>query len=249
MSTKRLLPIFLLAALLSGIPADGKPKNFRTLQLLALKEMRETTIAAQKSDDVMLKEIDVVANHLQRFLYSRTRTRGSEPLYMRKSEVDALQRSLAHDVGPNPYADNPYLKSGTESESSTSWPGSKVTPSSLNAHALDGSTDVSANSKPTPPTLEQPSTLKNINVFENKPVRQSDAPRVILVSTQDVSWYDAESLRKEAPLDWRAEPGTIQIVHNDRDRCFIWGAGIEGRPVFDRTKQRFKVVAIRVGLH
>lgn len=248
MSTKKLLPIFLLAALLSAIPAEGKPKNFRTLQLLALKEMRETTIAAQKSDDVMIREIDLVANHLQRILHSRTRTRGSEPLYMRKSEVDALQRLLTRDVGVNPYADNPYLK-GETSGPATAASEAKPSPGSSNAVTMDGSTEWPAAVGASPPALDQPSTLKNINVFENKPVSRLHSPRIVLVSTPDASLYDAATLRTEVPEDWRAEPGTIQIIHNDRDLCFIWGAGIEGRPVFDRERQRFKVVAIRVGEH
>ena len=248
MSTKKLLPIFLLAALLSAIPADGKPKNFRTLQLLALKEMRETTIAAQKSDDVMIREIDLVANHLQRILHSRTRTRGSEPLYMRKSEVDALQRLLTRDVGVNPYAENPYLKGETGDASATTQ-SVKPNQGSSNAATMDGSTEWPAAVGAANPGLEQPSTLKNINVFENKPVRRIHSPRIVIVSTPDASLYDAATLRTEAPEDWRAEPGTIQIIHNDRDLCFIWGAGIEGRPVYDRNKQRLKVVAIRVGDH
>lgn len=278
MSKTKLLPIVLLAALLTSAPAVGKPKNFRTLQLLALKEMRETVIAAQKSDDIMLKEMDTVANQLQQVLNQRVRTRGAKPLYMQKREVDTLTRRLARNLGPNPYADNPLLKGQANdndtviqarSQSSPSQIQTSSAPSSPAAQIQSGSVSSSTSAKTalttllaqsaiaqgdsdsglavsnTPDLTPQPSAIKNINVYEKKPVKPLDAPRVALISRPDI-WYDVPALRKEIPEGWRAEPGTIQIIHNESDQFLIWGAGIEGRPVFDRDKQRFKVISISV---
>ncbi|MDZ4834974.1 MAG: hypothetical protein SGJ27_14450 [Candidatus Melainabacteria bacterium] len=255
MCRKNLLPIFLIAALLSATAADCKPKNLRTLQLLALKEMQATVISAQKSDDIMLKEIDTVANQLQRVLHSRVRTRGSEPLYMRKGEVESLQHHLARTIGANPYAGNPYLKGDSANDTAGTAQNIATRLSNANGqsvYAAGNSNDATSaldNSNPASSLAHQPSALQNINIFEKKPERHHNACRVMLVSVPDASWYDAAVLRKEIPEDWRAEPGTIQIIHNGQDTCFIWGAGIEGRPVYDRDKQRFKVIAMRVGQH
>jgi hypothetical protein len=248
MLKNKFLPIILLTALLSGVPADGKPRNFRTLQLMALKEMRETVISAQKSDDVMLKEIDLVANQLGRVLNSRVRTRGSQPLYMQEGEIDRLEKQLARNIGSNPYAGNPYLagKSGEATQ-----PQIETRLSDSNGQSVFNSTSggASATSNNPNPLVNQPSVLQNMNVFEKKPERPLNTPRVALVLVPESSLYEVASLRKEPPEDWRAEPGTIQIVHNGSDLCFIWGAGIEGRPVYDREKQRFKVISMRMGQH
>lgn len=271
----KLLPIVLLAALLSGSPVVGKPKNFRTLQLLALKEMRETVISAQKSDDIMLEEMDTVANQLQQVLNQKVRAQGSKPIYMQKGEVVTLQKRLARNLGPNPYADNPLLKgqaNDTDAEiqsKSVALSQAQTVPSSpadiqtgsvlssssaqiarlaasQNGRLANHDSDRSLAMQDNSDLIKKPSAIQNINVYEKKPVKALDAPRVALVSKPDSAWYDVTALRREVPDGWRAEPGTIQIIHNESNHFLIWGAGLEGRPVFDRAKQRFKVISISV---
>jgi|AGTN01.1.fsa_nt_gi hypothetical protein len=45
---------------------------------------------------------------------------------------------------------------------------------------------------------------------------------------------------------WKAEPGTITILHNGYDLAAVWGADIDGHPVKDAKANRAKIVKIRV---
>lgn len=201
-------------------PADCKPKNFRTLQLLALKEMREAVIASQQADDVMLKEIEIVASELERELARRSRMR-AQPLAMRQSEESALSRRLSSKLGTNPYARQ----------------ASQKTEPSATPKAETGSADELGIRNPTTPFLP---CKKNLS---EQAVRNE---RVKVVVDFSLPGYSAAELRKKVPEAWVSEPGDIMIEHNGHDLCLIWGAGVEGKPVFDRAKQRFKVVSIRL---
>lgn len=45
---------------------------------------------------------------------------------------------------------------------------------------------------------------------------------------------------------WKAEPGTITILHNGYDLVAVWGADIDGHPVKDAKANRAKIVKIRL---
>lgn len=45
---------------------------------------------------------------------------------------------------------------------------------------------------------------------------------------------------------WKADPGTITILHNGYDLVAIWGADIDGHPVKDAKANRAKIVKIRL---
>lgn len=50
----------------------------------------------------------------------------------------------------------------------------------------------------------------------------------------------------DGDLDWKAEPGTITILHNGYDLAAVWGADIDGHPVKDSKANRAKIVKIRL---
>jgi hypothetical protein len=46
-----------------------------------------------------------------------------------------------------------------------------------------------------------------------------------LSAAQIVYW------QKSKPENWIEMPGSITILHNDRDACCLWGAGVDGKPI------------------
>lgn len=398
---KRFLALaLLLCACASSTIAPGscEVKNFRTLQLLALKEMTAAVVAAQKADDIMIKEIDQVAVDLKSVLSKRMRSRtGREPLQLGQAESARLATRLTRLIAENPYAANPYYKDATTSEAgdagelvdgnarelvrkanSSSTPANGVSnygappvngapdgvssstrangvPNGVSSpkHAngvqtngqapingiisssgnlppnlitkISGSTassavaqvngqSPSAGSKMSPnlsgstsgagfnttsqhdattqqdfpqqrhtPTTQSADTPPRNPTSPFKKLNESEfadsssanssqanhsmnsmipgtisvngfkpaphAVRIKIISDPSLSFVHADQWRKKMPESWREDPGTISIVHNGYDSCLIWGAGLEGKPVFDRDKQRFKLVAIRLPAH
>jgi hypothetical protein len=43
-------------------------------------------------------------------------------------------------------------------------------------------------------------------------------------------------IAQHIPESWHAVPGSLTVVHNDRDLFFIWAAGIDGRPLQDKSE-------------
>lgn len=383
---KRFLALaMLLCACASSTIAPGscEVKNFRTLQLLALKEMTAAVVAAQKADDIMIKEIDHVAVDLKSVLSKRMRSRNRrEPLQLGQAESARLAARLTQLIAENPYAANPYYKDATTSDAGELVDGNarelvrKANSSPLQTNGvpngIQNNSTSSANGVPSatqmngistsgqapingiisssgnlPPNLitkisgssassavahangHSPSagsmmnpilsgtasgaglnttsqhnsaTQENFPQKRNTPTTQSaDTPprnptspfkklndsefadssnatnssqancsmdsmipgttsvngfkpaphavRIKIVSDPSLSFVHADQWRKKMPESWREDPGTISIVHNGYDSCLIWGAGLEGKPVFDRDKQRFKLVAIRLPAH
>jgi len=291
-------------------PASCASKNFRILQLVALKDMREAVIAAQKADDIMLQEIDLVAKDLKKVLSHRMRSRSQkDPLALSRSESARLAARLGQLVAENPYADNPIFKGPSTS-------GEKVSEEDLFAGAtannslksivqqanqktlsnapnqsvsntrnphqnstddkqlqavlsqqkeLPGGTRVVQTGSPmTSPyaaftgkaastagstSLEQPRQNPS-SPFKPNQVETVTPPhsvRIKITTDPSVSFTNANQWRNKMPEDWQDAPGTIHIIHNGYDSALIWGAGVEGKPVFDREKQRFKIVALRLG--
>lgn len=58
--------------------------------------------------------------------------------------------------------------------------------------------------------------------------------------------YNSNSGIADSDPNWKAEPGTITILHNGYDLAAVWGADIDGRPVKDAKANRAKIVKIRV---
>jgi hypothetical protein len=217
-------------------PASCEPKNFRTLQLLALKEMHETVIAAQKADDIMIREIDAVAKDLQQVLAHKMRNgNGTQPLLMNSAESARLANRLASLVAANPYIGNPYYKESVKSAEAND----SIEPKHTSAPPAGSQSADPPPNNPSSPFRPDAQAVRGNTL----------AVRVKIIADPTVSFAQAGEWRKKTPEDWRDEPGTIHIVHNGYDSCLIWGAGIEGRPVFDRDKQRFKLVALRLGAH
>lgn len=259
-------------------PAQSASKNFRTLQLVALKEMREAVLAARKADDVMLREIDVVAKDLEKILSQRMRNRSNrDPLDLNRAESARLAARLGLLVADNPYADNPIYKkpsSSSENISEDLFAGANANNSLKGLEAilaqqkqLPGGTRVVQTGSPmTSPyaafigkaentagatTVEQPPQNSTTPFKTNSPEATAppSAVRIKITADPTVSFVHANEWRKKIPEDWHDAPGTIHIVHNGHDSALIWGAGVEGKPVFDREKQRFKLVALRLGAH
>jgi hypothetical protein len=295
----------LIATMLSlSISSTTEPvlcasKNFRTLQLIALKEMREAVIAAQKADDIMLQEIDIVARDLKVALSQRMRTRSQkDPLALSRAESASLATRLGRLVAENPYSDNPIFKgpsthlesvseedifAGATANNSlksvvkqanqkpiTNVQNQSVSTKDLQSvlsqqRQLPGGTRVVQTGSPmTSPyaaltgktaaesgsaSLEQP--LQNPSSPFKPVLMETGAPphsvRIKITTDPTVSFTQANQWRNKMPDDWKDKPGTIHIVHNGYDSALIWGAGVEGKPVFDREKRRFKVVALRLG--
>jgi len=253
---------------LTATPAACESKNFRTLQLTALKEMREAMLASQAADDVMIKEIDAVAKDLKLVLAKRVKARSNEPLRMNRGETAQLAEKLTRPLKNNPYNRYPYNKDATTDNSTLTSNSSApdiqallrakngtpvlqpVATSSTAANPQSvlptSTTQTSANSLD-PPPANSSSPFKPAEVQAHA-VAVKDV-RVKIIADPTVSFTNAEIWRKKMPDDFVSEPGTIQVVHNGFDSCLIWGAGVEGRPVFDRDRQRFKLVSIRLGNH
>jgi hypothetical protein len=203
---------------------------------MALKEMREAIIASQAADDIMIDEIDLVSKDFQRVLAKK---RAVEPLRMNNRETVQLEQKLGRALATNPYEHNPYNKDAITSESKpvessggTFYSSSKEGASSKGASSLNES-----------PPLNATSPFKNA---VSKPVTPMHVSRVKIVADSGISFASADAWRNRMPADWKAAPGTIQVVHNGFDSCLIWGAGVDGTPVFDRSKKRFKLVSIRL---
>lgn len=301
-------------------PAQSASKNFRTLQLIALKEMREAVLAAQKADDIMLREIDVVAKDLEKVLSQRMRKQNNQtPLQLNRSESARLANRLGQLVAENPYADNPIFRgpsstsenvseedifAGATSNNSlktivqqanqnnASQKRSPIVSSQTNMtrqavssnvqqgngeqalkaalaqqKELPGGTRVvqtgSPMASPYAAFMGKAENTAGATTLDQKPQNSTSpfkpngaetaAPpqtvRIKISTDPTISFIHANEWRKKMPEDWHDTPGTIHIVHNGHDSALIWGAGVEGKPVFDREKQRFKVVALRLGAH
>ncbi len=68
--------------------------------------------------------------------------------------------------------------------------------------------------------------------------------RLVISCDPAITASNAKALRTKMPDTYKDLAGTIHVVFNEQDTAFIWGADFSGRPVFDRTKKRFKLVAL-----
>jgi hypothetical protein len=49
--------------------------------------------------------------------------------------------------------------------------------------------------------------------------------------------------RKPPPQRWQAMPGTITIIHNTENLFALWGAGIDGKPIRDKTSGECSIIS------
>ncbi len=68
--------------------------------------------------------------------------------------------------------------------------------------------------------------------------------RLVISFDAAMAASNAQALRAKMPDTYKDLAGSIHVIFNDQDTAFIWGADYSGRPVFDRTKKRYKLVAI-----
>lgn len=83
--------------------------------------------------------------------------------------------------------------------------------------------------------------------------KEEVAPRVRMLHSTTLLSQQISSLRYAQNSDtmggdpgWKAEPGTITILHNGYNLAAVWGADIDGHPVKDAKANRAKIVKIRL---
>jgi hypothetical protein len=57
-----------------------------------------------------------------------------------------------------------------------------------------------------------------------------------------LSNFQINTLRATAPADWLAMPGTITIIHNTENLFAVWGAGVDGKPIRDKTNTQYSIL-------
>jgi len=55
-------------------------------------------------------------------------------------------------------------------------------------------------------------------------------------------------LEQFTPESWHAVPGSLKIVHNDRDMFLVWAAGIDGKPLKDKN-EHMRLVSVHITHH
>lgn len=58
-----------------------------------------------------------------------------------------------------------------------------------------------------------------------------NAHRINLQMDQSFSEQTLQSYRNEPPLNWQANPGTITGAGDGQGHLYVWGAGVDGKPV------------------
>lgn len=190
--------------------------------MMALKEMRGAVIASQKAERIMLVEIDAVSNRLEQYIKG-TNNRSRSGQSRNGMQILPVIREQMDEIGSKMSAAvgvNPYDEYFSVKSASA------------------GSDEEVANT----PFAKQVAA-------KSEQKSAPHAPRVERVSVQyDPSiWRDkVRLLREKPPDDWTSTKGTIQIRHNGYDTAVVWGAGFEGKPVYDRANGRYKVVSIKL---
>jgi hypothetical protein len=69
---------------------------------------------------------------------------------------------------------------------------------------------------------------------------------VCIRSDANLSNFQINSLRGSVPEDWQAMPGTITVIHNTENLFALWGAGVDGKPIRDKTNSQYLIVSIEI---
>lgn len=160
-----------------------------TAKLVALKQIQDSMVETQKCDDVMLKEVGIVADRLERYMrWTRVGThyaRIEKPILPTdRTQMFHLSKRLAVGLGENPYS-------------------------------------------------------KQVAISEHR-------VRVRIIFDPSYTADGINLLREKPPLAWHGAPGGIEVMHNGYDAAVVWGAGLDGQPVFDRSHHRYKLVSVRL---
>lgn len=73
-----------------------------------------------------------------------------------------------------------------------------------------------------------------------------DRERLSLVLLSSLSQNDLAEIRRNPPASWRAEPGTITIIHNGYDLAVFWGASADGRPLRDLETGEYRILTLKL---
>lgn len=73
-----------------------------------------------------------------------------------------------------------------------------------------------------------------------------DRERLSLVFLSSLSKNDLAAIRSNPPASWRAEPGTITIIHNGYDLAVFWGASADGRPLRNLETGEFRILTLQL---
>jgi hypothetical protein len=87
-------------------------------------------------------------------------------------------------------------------------------------------------------------TIANTNPYAKDPLLAQEVEthfpqaRTQVSIDTDVGLSNAyiNQLAQHTPELWHAVPGSLIIVHNDRDLFLIWAAGIDGKPLKDKNE-------------
>jgi hypothetical protein len=69
---------------------------------------------------------------------------------------------------------------------------------------------------------------------------------VHILSDASLSNFQINTLRGAVPEDWLAMPGAITIIHNTENLFAVWGAGVDGKPIRDKTNSQYLIVSVEI---
>lgn len=172
-------------------------------------QKKELKAMVSRADNAMRREMQNVASWLQEFsMRNQNRFPGQ---YIGSGDLGrAAEVQLTELVGPNPYASaSGYVQ----------------------AQGLNGlSPGLAAyyNSDGTPVSN---SPLANDEWTSE--IDANNAHRIQLLLDSGASDGEIASDRSDPPLSWQAAPGTITACGNGQGFIYVWGAGIDGKPLKD----------------
>lgn len=191
-------------------PDDKTPDSSAAKPKVDTAEIKkEMKARVDRADEQMRSQIQKVAQWLQEFSM-RNQNRfpgvyGDSNTIERASEVQ-----LTELVGPNPYV-------GAQG--------------SINAGELDGLSPGLANFYNSDGTPVAGSQIANDEWTSE--LTADNAGRIQLQMDQSAARTTLNSYRTDPPLNWQAAPGTIVGSGNGQGFLYVWGAGIDGKPVKD----------------
>ncbi|MBY0358106.1 MAG: hypothetical protein K2W82_08905 [Candidatus Obscuribacterales bacterium] len=180
--------------------------------------------ATSEGDSEMRQQMSKVSSWLQEF---SLRNHGNFPGIASdtNSPQAASQVQLTELVGPNPYAD---VASASPSNEELNGLGPGIS-------AYYGSEGSPASGSP----VESDEWMAE--------QQAQKVGRVQLGMDYSISSSSIEAWRNEPPDSWRGAPGTIYANGNYQGLFYVWGAGIDGKPVKDSSGRRTYIVTGRTG--